>query len=114
MCVFFRCMYTSLYACMSGGGYECAVCMCSTVYMCIYVCIVVPYVARNKFAIVVSHYSPLKKKKKKKRSRILVSNLWLQHLRHWSVLSTLSKMSKTMPKNLDYDLKTGVTGISIS
>ena len=28
----------------------------------VYICIVVPYVARNKFAIVISHYGPFKKK----------------------------------------------------
>ena len=39
--------------------------------MCIYVCIVVPYVARNKFATVVSHYGPLKKKTKKKKRNSL-------------------------------------------
>ena len=38
-------------------------CTCDQhVYTCVYICIVVPYVARNKFAIVVSHYGPLKKK----------------------------------------------------
>ena len=31
-----------------------------------YICIHVPYVIMNKFAIVVIHYGPLKKKKKKK------------------------------------------------
>ena len=32
---------------------------------------------------------------------------------YYIVLSTLSKMSKNMPKNIHFDLETGFTGISI-
>ena len=38
MCVFFRCMYASLYACMSGGLIRvCSVqCACVQQYTCVY------------------------------------------------------------------------------
>ena len=44
-------------------------CACDQQYTCVDICIVIPYVARNKFAIVVSHYGVLKKKKKKKKKK---------------------------------------------